>query len=1055
MMKKFAYIMTLTAALLLGSCHLDNLDDTLPKDEVPEGYVEINFDAFAPAMEVVETRAVDPDGVDVQTLSLFCFNEYGLFLTIEQAQLTRNTATSPSVSGTYKATIPEDAYIIHFVANQNPELFTGMDFSNQTEDEINDDMVGASGMIIYWARFERSYADNAPSLGEQLAAMNGGEGVKLLRNQAKVTVEADPASGFTVTGFNVANILAFGTTAPYHSVNRFPTAGSAFEWPGDEPWVTLPKNLTKMSDIDEVTTKPEEYIFEHPNTLEDPVSVIIRGRNQGESQDSYYRVMIMDAKGEQVMIRRNHHYRVNVIGKLTYGSATFEEAMLAPPTNNVYVAVDDWVNEITFGDYTLNVNTTGIVLDESQAGGVQTFTYTVSASGSTNITDDDKAEVSWMTGNNIAAHNFNHTFSIDASRKVGTGVITVQLLDIPASEQALEGTLLVKHGRLQRKIEMHMIRNQSFVPSWVGTQIYGGTTGEFVTIKFTIPETCPDILFPFPIYISVNSLDVRSAAGQDLPIVIKGEEGYYGDDNGLGYKYEFVVTEPGVQRVYFHNILEAEDGETDNITLEAPYFEKLVKEFAYVNHQNIIGMRGMHTYNATADGEEIYYTLVPRKINAPVAIQMQLQRKGTPNNTPINAAAADEFILYSKTLNAYKEGYEYYNANYSPAVDVTNLVSKPAGITLQQDFYPQLTDDDHSSDGRTLPFKPHNPSNPSEGTGNYTVYLYTNRANSADVVRIASNSEGMSSIIPPYTATYNSNTYRSLMFELANYHPFGFAAEVQIGGVTEGTWGNNNSYPQDNTGVFVEPIDNLHWSYVPNQQVDILLDITHFIGSDGVEVDPFGTEFEVFIDAPMLEIDASRLAANRLNSSKLVKISDGKFKYIVDADRATEAGFGALAAATSGVAGERKVLPFKTTKSTTKGEIKIYTDANKVVFYDKTFNVDNVLIEGYIGFKPNGGAVSAIKKDEFVSFSLAKTGVRIGSMVVDADGHFKVNLRGEYEFGWNDSEEIHLEYVDITGAGSQASKIYHAHIEDLAEFYEMALSSTPANPIILTEEEGQ
>ena len=67
-----------------------------------------------------------------------------------------------------------------------------------------------------------------------------------------------------------------------------------------------------------------------------PVSVILRGHLPGEDTDLYYRVMLIDDEGEQVLIRRNCHYRLNIAGTLSYGQPDFASALEAPATNNVW-----------------------------------------------------------------------------------------------------------------------------------------------------------------------------------------------------------------------------------------------------------------------------------------------------------------------------------------------------------------------------------------------------------------------------------------------------------------------------------------------------------------------------------------------------------------------------------------------------------------------------------------------------------------------------------------------------------------------------------------------
>ena len=54
-----------------------------------------------------------------------------------------------------------------------------------------------------------------------------------------------------------------------------------------------------------------------------------------------------------------------------------------------------------------------------------------------------------------------------------------------------------------------------------------------------------------------------------------------------------------------------------------------------------------------------------------------------------------------------------------------------------------------------------------------------------------------------------------------------------------------------------EVLDDIQFTYLPNQKVAVSFDITSFAansGEPGVSVDPFGTGFEIYIDAPMLKL---------------------------------------------------------------------------------------------------------------------------------------------------------------------------------------------------------
>lgn len=1026
MKTRISYIMAAMVAMFSVACHHDM--DMVPTQgdttSVPEGWVEVEFTANTPVMTEVVVRGADPDGIDVQSLILFCFNDYGLYITHVPATLNPAVET-PSLSGTYKAIIPEDTRIIHFVGNQNPDLLDADMFINHTEDEIQDNMVGASGMVIYWSRFELS---SEGSFQQQLANANNGEGIKLIRNQAKVSIENPQNSYIDISGFVVTNTHAFGTTAPYHPEHRFPVVNNAeagdFVWPGDD-FVTLPQNRAKMSDISDVYTKTEEYVFEHENSMHDPISIILRGTPAGGSEELYYRVMIIDEEGEQIQIRRNHHYKLNITGKLTYGSKTFDEALLSPATNNVWIAVEDWVNEVSFGDITLAVEQTDVVLGEDKAGSALQLHYTITNSA-TNVSDADIAEVSWMEGNAVATHTFNHQFV--TSGNTGNGTITLQLLEM-GDNPMLKGTLIVKKGRLTRYINVTLIKTQKFTPVWAATQIYGGEVGELATLKFTVPDDFP--FFPFKVYVSVNSLDARTqTTGRSLPVVREGDDDYFGVDNGLGYKYVYTVTEPGTQRIYFHSVLTHAEGGEDDIMLEAEFFETVTKTFQYVSHHNSIGVEGLSEERVTGVTDEpIYYKLVPRKINAPVRLDITLNDA----DGRINAGADDEFFIYAHTLDSL------YNQADRDMFNLPDNWEWDCRLYTIDDSYWQ-----QSTNGRMIMFKPTNINKTGEDVGKYSIFLKTNAAKSDDMIRIASNHPDSYSALPGQSdVRYAGNTYRSFIFELATYRPFRFAAQVAINGEEPvGTW---NTTPE--SVQTPDPIDELTWTYLPNQKVDISLEVTSFEGSDGQSADPFGTAFEIYIDAPMLTIDESRLTADMAAKLKPHATIPGRFVYTVDASRDEERKTGngqsvKFADNTAGVSqqGERKTLPFVTNDITSAGEIVITSQTEVVEFFEKRFKITNGLIEGTIKYL-DGGVEHDVMSDEFVSFAVKKSGVRIGSINITSDAHFALNLRSEYEFSWTE-DEIILSYI-------HNDKVYKRSYASLDELYHSVVLG--GNIILLTE----
>jgi hypothetical protein len=340
---------------------------------------------------------------------------------------------------------------------------------------------------------------------------------------------------------------------------------------------------------------------------------------------------------------------------------------------------------------------------------------------------------------------------------------------------------------------------------------------------------------------------------------------------------------------------------------------------------------------------------------------------------------------------------------------------------------------------------------------------------------------------------YGGNEYRSVIFDVAHYRPFRFAAQVEVadehGNDPQTTPAVSELLSNEVHGSQQENIDNVALSYKPGQRVDILLDITSFKGSDGRSVHPFGElfgeEFEVYIDAPMLEIDEERIPYNwkavnndELSVDKLRKDPSkaGRFIYTVSKKRADEQAFGFAPAhnvdqATSryddfggvqpGVTinqtGDRKCLPFKKTSITSKGDITISSNKEKVVFWDKTFKVATKHMKGILKYNKNG-EVLPVPDDAFIAFVRLRTNARIGVVTLNpktgGPGWFELNLRDEYSFGWKD-DPIDFYYTDKT-----VGKVYNLnYIEngekksvDLELLYKL-LSESEAPEIVLTEQQ--
>lgn len=1071
-MKRIIYIFTFLL-LLLNSCMQDEI--VVPQvDDIPEGYTKITFRAnILSPTTTVDTRAVDPDGLDVNNMTLFCFNEFGLYISSEEAKLVPNskTETGISESGEYTAVVPNHTHIIHFLANHSRGLYDDSDFPGQTESMVVANMEGGSGMLVYWSRFQMD-ATNGKTIEKQLQELTYNikgttyKGVKLIRNQAKVTIDdwgTDPSTNpkFIVTGYRTVNIPAFGTVAPHHPNHKFDIVEN---WEDTEDFVTLPNNQALMSDISDINTKPEDYIFESENSGDKLISVIIKGHAPGETEadDKYYRVVMQNSDGGNFMIRRNHHYNIKITGMLTFGQDSFEKALTAAASNNAWISIDEWVNEISDGVETLWVEQTSYVLSSDiYAGTNWSFSYKYTKN---KVGDSTAPTVTWIDNNvayNNITNNYNHT--------TGEGVVTLRFYPMYDGNEQQIGSLLIKHGKLQRKINIFIIRTQHFTPSWISSQVYG-VAGENVTLMFTVPETCPDALFPFTVLVSSNHLDIRSESGQDLPVYIKGEEGYFGADwEGISYKYAYTVTAPGKHRLHMHSILKHDDSDMESVHLEADFFETITKNVIFSGHNEShrrIFVENLHSYGtAYAEDEELYYILAPQKKASPIVFTIALQeRQDNGEYRPINHAAnsgspqwhkngKDEFLLYTKAFSFYDDYFKDNPDLYKPIKDIA---WEGEVITINEDTW--------STNGRVMAFRTYGKDETDgykyglQEDGSYNIYMLTNSSNNLDVVRVSSNNAfsphafkySRDSINEYDHDNYDGNEYRSVIFDVGHYRPFRFAAQVIVS-ENKGS-GDKVTIPASSqllsnevNASQEENVDEVSLSYKPGQEIDILFDVTSFKGSDGRSVHPFGeyfgTEFEIYIDAPMLEIDYSRidskwLAANN-NNLKVDKLRKhpnipGRFIYTVDRERTAEAQFGFAPAHNRDAAtsrrdifgrietnitvnqeGERKSLPFKKTSITSGGDIVISSQTENVVFWEKRFSVDTEHIIGNLFYEKNG-VQYPVPKDAFIAFVRLLTGARIGVVSLHEAGKFELNLRDEYQFAWED-DRIDFYYTDENG----------------------------------------
>ena len=545
------------AILLLGACTTSCTDQKIEQGNsvtLPNGEIRLNVTANIPVPKQVVTRDIDPDGLGVKTLWLFCFNEYGEYIGRREASGFQLDRTEEGINYySFTVEIPGSTRIIHFLSNVYLDDFNDRDNYGRNETTVIPAFVSASGRMCYWGRVKLDSE-------EALTAFAESDNVTLYRNQAKVKWDLSEApSGMKIHGYGICNRRAWGTIAPF---NHQAENGEEFAFSLESPYITEPAEIYQMlaSDPTEATVQGKEsdgdphYIFENPNTMDAPVYAIMLISTDGqESNARYYKIMFVDDTKDQLPIYRNYEYVIRIKGlpqSMGYGS--FAEVKEGIAANNAWVSVDPEIPELTDGENTVNIldGTTQMFT----TGGNKSIAFTYTGS-------EEDISVEWLEdGRNVS----NSEASFSGPDTEGNYSINIEL-NAPTGTPRM-GTLLLRTGVFTRQIKVYLMRPFSFNPVWVSTGV-PMEKGERMSMTFVVPDTYPAELFPFECKISTNKMNANSELSGELPIVMEDTKFRVGSDSiktTWGYKYVYTVLEPGIQEVFF--TLNTSDGTDQGVS---------------------------------------------------------------------------------------------------------------------------------------------------------------------------------------------------------------------------------------------------------------------------------------------------------------------------------------------------------------------------------------------------------------------------------------------------------------------------------------------------------
>lgn len=621
-MKKIKTYIGIMAALLtmLTACTDNMVDNGVPsKNET--GTYQAHFTISVPNYSKVESRVANfaTEGIEsANDMKLLCFDKDGYFLglakglTIDPVGSNEIKDDGGSDKKNISATIPTGTARIHIMANATAEntVTTGdqpIDFNKSAEwigrhennlmtsfDNRNNNQ--QDDKMVYWGYVKKNTPEEMTEFLTKEVVENNV--IHLLRNRAKIEVKCEDTNIENIR-YALGNVMQHGTVAPFNRKKlTFPETNmltDATAWKADSTYITPSLDPTRWPSEGETfsigneemwpntNNLPMQYTFEQENSLEKPLKVIMEVTYK-DGVTKWFQVLLQN-KGDKIPVKRNHLYRINIkkLGKnLGYSSA--ELAYNGTPANNPWITVEDIIQEISDGTYTMNiVNGTYQMLTQESANSEQTIDFEYKGEASQTAADFN---VSWTENKDFTKLEGGKLPepTVQYNATTGKGTITYKIGEISAGECKTATIMLVdkKHG-LTRNIHLYSISNVDF--KFPSTLTMGKEVTSEAQLTFTIPSYYPEELLPIEIEIASNDVNPIDS---DVKVASTAEV-----DKDAGWNCWFVTKyeDPSVignsQTITMKNVREVSSSiNTGKFFIKAKHYNSNKPLEVTINYQN-------------------------------------------------------------------------------------------------------------------------------------------------------------------------------------------------------------------------------------------------------------------------------------------------------------------------------------------------------------------------------------------------------------------------------------------------------------------------------------
>ncbi|MCQ2118616.1 MAG: hypothetical protein MJY84_01695 [Bacteroidales bacterium] len=343
-MKKISIIFFAIFSVLFTSCTLDEIFEGTGQTGTTTLTFTPDFGFYG---EGSDTKAFTEDP-QVNNLYLAVFNEGGKALIEYVKAVPVTLATANDTKYTYTVTLKtsDKPRVIHFIANAPETLGYGSDVDAVGSLKYSFDKENWTGEDAYWGYLELSNGicdEKDARINDLKAAMSN---VKLVRNFAKIKVEAATGSNLTITRFWISNFPENSTAAPYNRIaRRFESGYAGYQYASDamdagymgfcpaySELVSLSGlSAAKLAQIECGPGTGREYActYEREKPISDPLCIIVGGTSDlpGGDTETFYKIDLRDNDGNYLPVLRNFTYSLTIGTVYKVGEKTVEDAL--------------------------------------------------------------------------------------------------------------------------------------------------------------------------------------------------------------------------------------------------------------------------------------------------------------------------------------------------------------------------------------------------------------------------------------------------------------------------------------------------------------------------------------------------------------------------------------------------------------------------------------------------------------------------------------------------------------------------------------------------------